>query len=161
MRIEPCIESIDAGTPAPDTAARAALPACVLDTNIVLAWLLFEDPQCRPLAAAITGGAVRWLASTPMRRELGHVLQRGFGARRGANAVLEGWNRWACIVEPWDRPSLRHLLCSDSDDQKFIDLAVQVQASALVSRDRAVLKLAKRASRHRLSIVSLGDWTPP
>jgi predicted nucleic acid-binding protein len=37
--------------------------------------------------------------------------------------------------------------CKDRDDQKFLELAHAAQADWLVSKDRAVLKLAKRIAR--------------
>ncbi|MBX3622048.1 MAG: PIN domain-containing protein [Rhizobacter sp.] len=50
------------------------------------------------------------------------------------------------------------LRCTDPDDQKFIDLAV-ANARWLVSRDRAVLKLARRAALFGLQVVSPDRWT--
>jgi predicted nucleic acid-binding protein len=38
--------------------------------------------------------------------------------------------------------------CSDPDDQKFIELAGASGAQALVSKDRAVLKLRRRCAPH-------------
>jgi predicted nucleic acid-binding protein len=135
----------------------------VLDTNIVLDWLLFDDPRCLALADAIASSRVRWIASAPMRSEIEDVLGRGIAAGRSRDAagVLAGWDRWASMVEPWERPSPRALQCSDGDDQIFIDLALQVRASALLSRDRAVLRLARPAALHGLAIVSIADWQPP
>jgi uncharacterized protein len=37
--------------------------------------------------------------------------------------------------------------CKDRDDQKFLELAHAAQADWLVSKDRAVLKLARRIAR--------------
>jgi len=50
------------------------------------------------------------------------------------------------------------LRCSDGDDQKFIDLAVASGAIWLISRDRAVLRLARRASAFGLAIVTPERW---
>lgn len=133
----------------------------VLDTNIVLDWLLFDDPSCAGLAAAIASQDVRWIASTAMHGELRHVLARGIPSKRAGDpaAVLRGWERWVEIVEPRDLPPVRSMRCSDADDQMFIDLALQARATALVSRDRAVLRLARRAAPLGLAIVSARDWT--
>jgi predicted nucleic acid-binding protein len=133
----------------------------VLDSNVVLDWLVFADPSSRALAAAITSGRARWLATTAMRQEMEHVLTRvDFSAwlREGAS-VLRHWERW---VEPVDAPPpLPHgLRCTDPDDQKFIDLAVHTGATALLSRDRAVLKLAGRARRLGLTIQTAAAWAP-
>jgi len=51
--------------------------------------------------------------------------------------------------------------CTDPDDQKFIDLAATSGAQWLISRDRAVLKLRKRAfALAQLRIVSPAEWRP-
>jgi predicted nucleic acid-binding protein len=137
-------------------------PTLVLDTNVVLDWLYFRDPRCARLAALLEGGAARWIASPSMGAELRHVLVRDIG-RRGAGAVdatLSGWERWARIVEPHDAAVPLALRCSDAADQKFIDLAWRSGASALLSADRAVLRLARRAAGHGLAICRLEDWTP-
>jgi predicted nucleic acid-binding protein len=50
------------------------------------------------------------------------------------------------------------LRCTDADDQKFIDLACAAPARWLVSRDRAVLKLRRRAATDGLVIVTPDGW---
>jgi predicted nucleic acid-binding protein len=42
--------------------------------------------------------------------------------------------------------SVRVPACSDIDDQKFLDLAYSSGAQVLITKDRALLKLARRAS---------------
>jgi predicted nucleic acid-binding protein len=135
-------------------------PIVVLDTNVVLDWLLFGDPRCRNLADAIASGALRWIASEAMRAELEHVLARGIASARAGHPdrVREGWERWSIVVDAAQRPSPPALRCTDPDDQKFIDLALQSGAGALLSRDRAVLKLARRAAGHGLAIISGAGW---
>ena len=142
---------------------EGAAPSLVLDTNVVLAWLLFDDPRCAGLAEAISSRRLRWIASPAMRDELEHVLGRGLGGagrRRAASAVLDDWERWAAMIQPCDQPSPWSLRCTDSDDQKFIDLACQVRASALISRDRALLRLARRAALRGLAIVPTLEALP-
>lgn len=131
----------------------------VLDSNVVLDWLVFADRSSRALAAAITSGRARWLATAAMREELEHVLTRAdFSAwQRDASSVLQRWERWA---EPIDAPAPlpNGLRCTDPDDQKFIDLALHAGATALLSRDRAVLKLAGRARQLGLAIQTPAAW---
>jgi uncharacterized protein len=45
--------------------------------------------------------------------------------------------------------------CRDSDDQHFLALAYHTKAAALVSRDKAVLKLAKRTRKFDLEILDV------
>ena len=141
---------------------EAPVSSVVLDTNVVLDWLLFGDPRCAPWVHSIVSGRLRWLASASMQSELQSVLARGIGGSRNLDptAIAAAWSRWAVQVDPSDQPSPRDLCCSDGDDQKFIDLALQVRATALISRDRAVLKLARRAATYGLAIVLPVDWRP-
>ncbi len=138
-----------------------AMPVLVLDTNIVLDWLYFADPRCAALSRAIESRQVCWTASAAMRDELAHVLERGVRVHRpgDSEAVWAGWRRWCepvvAIVEAVP-PGLR---CTDPDDQKFIALSLQTGASSLLSRDRAVLKLARRAAAHGLRIESATAWS--
>ena len=51
----------------------------VIDTNIVLDLLVFQDEKMQPLLADIEQGVVRWLATPPMRDELERVLDYATG----------------------------------------------------------------------------------
>lgn len=133
----------------------------MLDTNVVLDWLVFRNPQCTPLVQAIEDGRLRWLVTEPMRDELAHVLARGVVDTWAPdqNALWESWHRLSSVVsQPVIGESLR-LRCSDPDDQKFVDLAM-VSAQWLVSRDRAVLKLARRAQRMGVHVLAPERWRP-
>ena len=50
------------------------------------------------------------------------------------------------------------LTCSDPDDQVFIDAALAHGARWLATRDRALLKLRRKALARGLGIVRPGDW---
>ena len=132
----------------------------IIDTNVVLEWLWFRDPRCDALAQAVGTGQVRWIASAAMHDELVHVLARGIGAgaKGDAGVVLQGWQRWVVPREPDGRTTPPGLRCTDPDDQKFIDLAWQAGASTLLSRDRAVLRLARRARALGLQIGDVEAW---
>ena len=136
--------------------------ALVLDTNVVLDWLVFRNPSAAGLEPALESGRWRWYSTASMREELEHVLTYGSieawsPDRSGLRAT---WARWAVTVEPV-APSLAVALrCTDPDDQKFIDLALQLGRCTLLSRDRAVLKLARRALPHGLRILPPERWAP-
>jgi len=139
----------------------AERPCIVLDTNVVLDWLYFRDPRCAALADAVAAGHVQWIASTPMRDEMEHVLGRGSLSTRwptGAASVREGWQRWAMMVEAPPIATPPGMRCTDAADQKFIELALAARAVALLSADRAVLKLARRASAWGLVITTVSSW---
>jgi len=129
----------------------------VLDTNVVLDWLLFREPAVGALAAAVEGGRLRWLACASMRDELAHVVVRGqFAAwKPDLPTVLAVFDRHAVLHEA---PPPQKLPCTDPDDQPYIDLALHAQARWLFSRDRAVLALARRARLLGLTIRSPLGW---
>jgi predicted nucleic acid-binding protein len=143
-------------------ASASAEPArIVLDSNVVLDWLYFRDARCSALANAIGSRRVEWIASAAMRDEIEHVLERGgLGPRwpDGPASVRDGWERWATVVEEISIATPLGMRCSDVDDQKFIDLALAARAVALLSADRAVLKLARRASAWGLAITTVSSW---
>lgn len=138
------------------------VPAAVLDSNAVLDWLLFGDPAMRPLEQAIRAGHCRWIVTPALRDELAHVLARGLRSRPQADAgpLWENWQQLACPVEPpADAPPPPGLRCTDSDDQKFLAVALAHNARWLVSRDRALLKLRRRARERGLLILAPAQWS--
>lgn len=126
--------------------------AVVLDTNVALDLLLFEDPRTAELRRALAQGHLRWLVLPGMREEFARVLDyahllawrqvRG----RSAEALLAAFDAASCTVAPVPVVAVR---CSDPDDQPFIDLAVAHRA-LLLSKDRAVL-----ATRARLAALGV------
>jgi putative PIN family toxin of toxin-antitoxin system len=140
----------------PQTASRV-----VLDTNVVLDWLLFDDPAARPLAAAIEAGGLHWHATPPMRDEIQHVLRRPELLSRDSDSerILTVFDSLAVISDASEADGAAlHLRCRDADDQMFIDLACAIGARWLVSRDRALLALARRAVITGLEILRPADW---
>ncbi len=145
------------------TTGSAPYPA-VLDTQVVLDWLWFDDPRVHALGHRVRGGTLRWLGTAPMRSELAAVLGRGIlpTRARSAASVLADYDRW-CTPQP--AAPATALRCTDGDDQKFIDLALALAghsgAAVLLTRDRAVLRLARRARAHGLWIGPPERWRDP
>ena len=138
-------------------------PAIVIDTQVVMDWLVFRDPRVQALTAAVTSGALRWLVAPAMRDELRHVLGRGVAASYAPDlAFIEAqFDAHASPVEGIaPQPLAARLVCRDPDDQKFVDLALSAQARWLISRDKAVLALAKRAKPRGLLILTPERWRP-
>lgn len=139
-------------------------PLAVIDTNVVLDCLLFDDPRSSKLTAALLQGRLRWVTTRPMLDELADVLTRPFAAawceRTGGDpgAVLRRASALASIVSMPGSPALP-LPCADTDDQIFIDLALALPARWLFSRDRALLTLGMSASRQGVSVLRPVDWT--
>jgi putative PIN family toxin of toxin-antitoxin system len=130
------------------TGPAGAQPApLVIDTNIVLDLLVFDDPCWAALRTALAAGQLRWIATPPMRAELARVLGYPLIARRldrdarAPEAVLAAFDARSHVVEPM--PPRAPFVCKDTDDQIFIDLAV-CQRAVLLSKDRAVLAMRRR-----------------
>lgn len=138
-------------------------PALVLDTNVVLDWLVFRNPAVvTPLEPALVDARWRWHATEAMLTELELVLTYPEIVRwlPDRNAITATCSRWAVVV-PTRPPALSlPLRCTDPDDQMFVDLAVQLGGATLLSRDRAVLKLARRARAHGVTILTPERWAP-
>lgn len=137
------------------------VPTVVLDSQVVFDWLVFRRPSVQPLVDALTRGQVQWLASAALRDEMAHVLGRGVLARYAPDeaALWAAWARWAQLRSPAAPTGTAcRLRCRDPDDQKFVDLALTEGAQWLLSRDRAVLALARRARPLGLRIGTPEAW---
>jgi predicted nucleic acid-binding protein len=139
--------------------AGTAAARVVFDTNVVLDWLWFGDPRVQAVAGAVRAGRLHWLGSAPMRDELAAVMARGHLPERGRepSAVLAEFDQWCRLDMPAPAAPLR---CSDPDDQKFVDLALGMRATALFTRDRCVLRLARPARTFGLWVGTPESWGP-
>lgn len=139
----------------------------VLDTNVVLDLLHFDDATARPLRLALETGRLRCAVAKATLEEWRRVLaypefgldptqqaaqvaryqalsERAEAFEADAGLPREGTPIHYGLKPVWSRMPR----CSDPDDQKFIELAAATGAQALVSKDRAVLKLHRRCAPH-------------
>ena len=118
----------------------------VLDTNVVLDLLVFDDPLVPPIRQLLAQGQLRWITDEAQRIELGRVLSYSKVAPRvafyglDAAAVLQAYD---AQVQWVDVPARVPVVCRDADDQRFLDLAAAHRA-LLLSKDKAVLAVRKR-----------------
>jgi predicted nucleic acid-binding protein len=135
-------------------------PCAVLDTNVVLDWLVFRDPQALPWVAWLERGDLIWLATPGMRQELGWILAHASLAKWAPDRdrALAAFDAHARLCDPLPLPASAGLRCTDPDDQPFIDLAVAGRARWLLSHDRAVLKLSRRLRAHGIEALRPADW---
>jgi uncharacterized protein len=142
----------------PSSPAPRAECRVVLDSNVWIDILVFDDPATRPILAALERGALVALINSRCLYELERVLDYPQFQARAIDkaAALATVARLACRIDappPADadadadadaRPLPK---CKDRDDQKFLELAHAAQADWLVSKDRALLKLDRRTAR--------------
>jgi putative PIN family toxin of toxin-antitoxin system len=123
----------------------------VIDTQVWLDWLVFDDPSVIALRVAIDSGRAEVLIDAAGLAELERVLAYPLGKRAvDAAACLAACQKVATRVEAGsgetglDRLPLP--LCRDPDDQKFVTLAAGARADCLVTRDRELLRLTRRCA---------------
>lgn len=136
----------------------AAPPLAVLDTHVLLDWLVFANPAVGPVVRAIEAGSLVWLASPALRHEHDLVVGRAELARwrPDPGALGTAWARWARLVS--DPAAAAPWRCTDPDDQKFLDVAWAGKARWLITRDHALLKLRRRAEQAQLEIITPENW---
>jgi putative PIN family toxin of toxin-antitoxin system len=122
----------------------------VLDTNIWLDWLVFEDTGIAHIRQLQEAGHVEILIDAAGEAELADVLTRKFARRsldaKGQAAALAHCRRLTTrIAAQLSTPERARLpQCRDPDDQKFIELAMAANADVLITKDRALLELSRR-----------------
>jgi len=132
----------------------------VLDTNIWLDWLVFDDRLVQPILLAAGEGRVSLFLDAPCADELLRAL--GYTFRGQCLALRDRQNLFArCrdIAQWWesavDGARMELPTCRDHDDQKFLELSWSCDAHVLVTRDRALLDLDRnRALRRRFRILT-------
>ena len=120
-------------------------PRIVLDTNVCLDLFVFNDPRWAGLLAALESGAVEAITRADCRDEYLVVLHYKHLPLDEASRPLSAasFDRLIKVVAP--EPKLVRLpVCTDKDDQKFLELARDSTADWLVTADKALLRLARR-----------------
>ncbi len=138
------------------SAAPSVVAQWVLDTNVVLDWLVFRDAGVARLAQALDEARIRIVTSGQCREELRRVLAYARLPPSGSTPE-QLMARYDAVSEPTNGALRDGSLprCRDASDQKFLEVARDGDARWLVSKDRALLRLAARVARtQRFIIVS-------
>jgi putative PIN family toxin of toxin-antitoxin system len=136
----------------------------VLDTNVCLDLFVFRDPRWTALHDALRSGAMEAVTRDDCRTEWQLVLHY-------PHLKLDDARR-AAVAEEFDALIRHHHsameqaspvllpVCKDKDDQKFLELARDAQAALLLTKDKALLKLAGKTRRNGLFAIMTPDaWT--
>jgi putative PIN family toxin of toxin-antitoxin system len=134
----------------------------VLDTNVWLDMLVFDDPATGPIRAAAKSGRAGVFIDEACEMELARVL--GYRLSGRMLDLVQRANALACCRSITRRiegvtpvPGLPR--CADPDDQKFLELAQRCRADSLITRDTALLTLdTRKSSRLTFRIVSPQGW---
>jgi putative PIN family toxin of toxin-antitoxin system len=132
----------------------------------VIDWLVFDDPYLAPLRERILARDIvvltNSLALSELTRVLGYEILKLDPARQcevltkymvqtTAASMPDGFAP-ASLIFPQRFPN-----CRDSDDDAFLALAFHARATALVTRDKALLKLKKRALKFGVTILTVQE----
>lgn len=118
----------------------------VLDTNVLLSLFVFADSRYAPLRGRLEAGEWRALTDERCLGEFHRVLAYPmFSLDASAQtAAFDAYKALAECVPPATGLKVPLPLCTDGDDQKFLEVARDGRAKWLISADKAVLKLARR-----------------
>jgi uncharacterized protein len=139
----------------------------VLDTNIWLDWLVFADPSIGRLQTAVAADTVQIFIDAACLAELERVLAYPLGKHTidpAAQAVCLAEVRLishllAVEISEEGRKSLP--ACRDPNDQKFLEAALLARADLLVTKDQALLELARRKRPLPFRIVTPSGFSSP
>lgn len=133
----------------------------VLDTNVCLDLLLFKDPRVADLAQQLQRGeliAYRDEATVEeWRRVVAYAVWKLSGERQ--RQLLADFESITTASHSPTEAMTQLPQCRDPDDQKFLQLAASASATALLSKDRDLLKLARICRRRcGFAILSPSQW---
>lgn len=142
-------------------------PRVVIDTNVCLDLFVFRDPRWAALMTALQDGVVQAVTRGDCRLEWQMVLHYTHlpitdATRPGINAEFDALITCLAPEALTPRTDIRLPLCTDRDDQKFLELALGAHAVTLITKDKALLKLARKTAKAGLfAIVTPQGWLPP
>jgi putative PIN family toxin of toxin-antitoxin system len=130
----------------------------VIDTNVCLDLLVFHDPRWASLLAALESGAVEAVTRADCRDEYNIVLHYAHLPLDEASRPLAAarFDQLVKVVAP-DAVHVRLPICTDRDDQKFLEIARDSGASVLITKDKALLKLARKTVKEGLFRIMLPE----
>jgi putative PIN family toxin of toxin-antitoxin system len=134
----------------------------VIDTNVCLDLFVFNDPRWAALVAALESGAVEAVTRADCRDEYNIVLHYPHLPLDDDSRPLAA-ARFDALIKVVAPPvsGVRLPVCSDKADQKFLEVARDAQAEVLITKDKALLKLARRLAREGMFKVLLPEkWSP-
>ncbi len=134
----------------------------VLDTNICLDLFVFHDPSCRELYEALNTQTISAVTREDCREEWLRVLDYPAlslcDSQKNRSKIEFDQTVHIVCCEKRDYRTLP--VCSDKDDQKFMELAYDARANWLITRDKALLKLARKNKKNGyFDIIAPRQWT--
>ncbi|TXI91989.1 MAG: PIN domain-containing protein [Burkholderiaceae bacterium] len=117
----------------------------VIDTNVCLDLFAFRDPRWKLLLAGLEDGRLQASTRVDCRDEWLAVLKYPHLPINDENrgAIVASFDQFIPVVECASKP-VRLPVCTDKDDQKFLEHCRDSSSEVLISKDKALLKLARK-----------------
>ncbi|RFP13801.1 MULTISPECIES: putative toxin-antitoxin system toxin component, PIN family [unclassified Duganella] len=134
----------------------------VIDTNVCLDLFVFKDPRWAALLAALEDGTVEAITRSDCRDEYNIVLHYKHLPLDDDSRPLAAarFDELIKVVAP-PESGIRLPVCTDKDDQKFLEVARDANAAILITKDKALLKLARRLAKAGMFKVMVPEaWSP-
>jgi putative PIN family toxin of toxin-antitoxin system len=136
-----------------NTALTEMKPRLVLDTNIILDLLVFQDPAAEVIQMVLDAKLMEAVRTEASMLELMDVIQRpNFKlSKEQQQIILKQWESSSRLLDNSAIESAP-FTCRDPDDQVFIDMAFSIRPALVLSKDLRVLELGAIAQRHGVDI---------
>ncbi len=117
----------------------------VIDTNVCLDLFVFNDSRWDKLLSGLKDGNIKAVTREDCRQEWLAVLHyphlpiNDISRRQ----IIIAFDELISCVSP-EQKNLPLPKCSDKDDQKFMEIASDAGVETLITKDKALLKLARK-----------------
>jgi putative PIN family toxin of toxin-antitoxin system len=121
----------------------------VLDTNVCLDLFVFHDPRWDILLSGLATGKLKAVTNKGCRDEWLAVLHYQHLPVNDENrpTIINAFDQLIELINPTPLTQIRLPVCTDPDDQQFMELARDCRATHLITKDKALLKCAKRVAK--------------
>lgn len=125
--------------------------AVVCDTNLILDWFYWKNPQETPLLYQLKDSQLVCVRCEQTLLELADVIRRPqFSLTLSQQEKI--LQQWGELSRPVSITRNSPILCRDPNDQKFLDLAFSAKARFLLTKDKDLLRCARKTKAMHLAI---------
>jgi putative PIN family toxin of toxin-antitoxin system len=120
----------------------------VIDTNVCLDLFVFNDPRWARLLVGLNDGSIKAFTREDCRQEWLAVLHYPHLPINDSNRgqIIITFDELISCVSP-ENKNLPLPRCTDKDDQKFMEIASDAGVETLITKDKALLKLARKTQQ--------------
>lgn len=135
----------------------------VLDTNVCLDLFVFKDPRWHNLMQALINQDIEAITREDCRNEWLHVLDYPHlpVTPEIKSEVIKAFDQYITCLPISEQSTFGLPICTDKDDQKFLEIALHADANILLTKDKALLKLARKTkNKGMFQILAPQAWDP-